>query len=234
MTRPDPDGERSAALLRARGHQVMVAPLLRVMMLDNPELGAGPWSAVAFTSTNAVRAAERHRRFAELVRLPAYTVGARTRSAALGVGFSAVRSAEGDARDLVRLIVEHRQPGALPLLYLAGEARSGDLGLALSSQRVRAETVIVYCAEPAMEFAESVQLALAQERIDAVLHYSARSAASFVSAATAAGMEDLLRQTRHLCLSAQVAAPLVAAGAQRVEVARQANEAALFERVGPA
>jgi len=30
VTRPQPDGERTAAALRARGHTVLIAPLMRV------------------------------------------------------------------------------------------------------------------------------------------------------------------------------------------------------------
>ena len=30
VTRPQPDGERSAKMLRARGHDVLTAPLMRV------------------------------------------------------------------------------------------------------------------------------------------------------------------------------------------------------------
>jgi hypothetical protein len=49
-----------------------------------------------------------------------------------------------------------------------------------------------------------------------------------VAATTFAGIRDLSIQTRHLCLSAHVAAPLVAAGAKAIEVASEANEPALL------
>jgi hypothetical protein len=41
-------------------------------------------------------------------------------------------------------------------------------------------------------------------------------------------MKDIAMRIRHLCLSVQVAAPLLAAGATDVEVARAPNEPALF------
>jgi uroporphyrinogen-III synthase len=74
-----------------------------------------------------------------------------------------------------------------------------------------------------------VRAALAAGRIDAVLHYSVRTAEAFLAAATTPGLTDTSTRIRHLCLSAQVAAPLLAAGAQAVEVASEPNEPALFE-----
>ena len=41
VTRPEPDGERTAAKLRARGCEVMLAPLLRVETVDADLDGAG-------------------------------------------------------------------------------------------------------------------------------------------------------------------------------------------------
>jgi len=77
-----------------------------------------------------------------------------------------------------------------------------------------------------------VRAAFAAGAIDAVLHYSARTAAAFVAATAMAGIGDLSIQTRHLCLSAQVAAPLAAAGAKAIEVASEANEQALVALIG--
>ena len=52
VTRPEPDAARTAALLRARGHEVVLAPLLRIELLDF-ELPDEPWSAVVMTSARS-------------------------------------------------------------------------------------------------------------------------------------------------------------------------------------
>jgi uroporphyrinogen-III synthase len=77
-----------------------------------------------------------------------------------------------------------------------------------------------------------VRAALAAGTVDAVLHYSARTAAAFLAAVTMADVRDLSIQIRHLCLSAQVAAPLAAAGAKTVEVAGEPSEQALLALIG--
>ncbi len=104
VTRPHPDGERTAAALRARGHEVLLAELLRIETVSDVRLGPGPWSGVILTSANALRAIEQHPQRAELLRLQAFAVGRRTAEAARAAGFHEVASADGDAQDLVRLL----------------------------------------------------------------------------------------------------------------------------------
>jgi uroporphyrinogen-III synthase len=206
-------------------------PLLRIEPIRHAELGAGPWAAVLFTSANAVRAVAAHRRFSELADLPVYTVGRRTQAAAAAAGFTAIMSADGDVSALVSLIASKPPVANSPLLYCAGEDRAGDLAGALQLHGLRVETALVYRASIVAELTPDVRAELAAGAIDVVLHYSARTAAAFVAAAMA-GIGDLSIQTRHLCLSAQVAAPLAAAGAKAIEVASEANEQALLALIG--
>lgn len=234
VTRPEPECERTAALLRRRGHDVLLMPLLRIEAIADTELGAGPWAAVLFTSANAVPPVATHRRFSELIDLPVYTVGRRTQAAAVATGFTSVISADGNVDDLVRLIAS-KPPASnldLALLYCAGEDRTGDLAGALQLRGWRVETAIVYRAAMVADLTPEVRAAFVSGAIDAVLHYSARTAAAFVAAATAAGIRDLSIQARHLCLSPQVAAPLAAAGAKAIEIAVEPNEEALLALTG--
>jgi uroporphyrinogen-III synthase len=244
ITRPEPDAARTAASLRGRGHEVLWQPLLRIEPVVDAEFGSGPWAAVLFTSANAVPSVARHRRFKEIAGLPAYTVGRRTHAAAAAAGFGPVVSAEGNVNALAALIASSlpqvNSPAAgsrsnydLPFLYCAGADRAGDLAGALQSRGLCVETVCVYRAATMADFAPDVRAALVARAIDAVLHYSARTAAAFVAMATAAGIRDLSIQARHLCLSAQVAAPLAAAGARAIDVASEPNERALFALIAP-
>ena len=111
VTRPEPECERTAVLLRGRGHEVLLMPLLRIEPIADAELGTGPWAAVLFTSANAVRAVAAHRRFGELADLPVYTVGRRTQAAAAAARFASIASADGDVNALVSLI-ESKPPVA--------------------------------------------------------------------------------------------------------------------------
>src|SRR5262249_52963887 len=70
VTRPEPDGERTAAALRARGHEVLLAPLLRVEPIGFA-LPDEAFGGVVMTSANAARAIAGHSRRAALASLPA-------------------------------------------------------------------------------------------------------------------------------------------------------------------
>jgi uroporphyrinogen-III synthase len=112
LTRPQDDAERTAMALRARGHDVVVAPLLQIEILADADLGAGPWAAILLTSANAVRAIAAHRRRNELRDLPVFTVGKNTAQAMREVGFTAVDSADGNVADLAKLAAGRMTSGA--------------------------------------------------------------------------------------------------------------------------
>ena len=88
VTRPEPDGERTAQALRARGHDVVLAPLLRTENDRDFVLPDRAFSAVVLTSANAARAIAEHPGRAQLTALTAFTVGRRTAEAARAVGLS--------------------------------------------------------------------------------------------------------------------------------------------------
>ena len=125
VTRPQADSERTAAALRARGHDVLVAPLMRVEPVAADI--SGGWGGVIITSANAPGAIAGNPARAALVKLPLFAVGRRSADAARQAGFANVTSAGGDVRDLVQLIAERHADASAPLLYLAGEDRAADL-----------------------------------------------------------------------------------------------------------
>jgi uroporphyrinogen-III synthase len=231
VTRPQEDGERTAATLRARGHSVLVAPLLRIEPLAAADIGPGPFAAVLTTSANAAHAVARHARIGELRGLPLYTVGPRSADAARAAGFADVRSADGDALDLVALVAGRLAGSAAPLLYLAGEDRTVDLTEELGRHGLAVRTVVVYRAAAAERFPPEAAQAIAAGELDGVLHYSRRSAAAFVRCAEADGLRDPALGLTHYCLSAQVAAPLIEAGAATIRLAPRPIEAALIALV---
>jgi uroporphyrinogen-III synthase len=232
ITRPEPDGERTAQKLRARGCDVLLGPVLRIRHLEEADLGAGPWDAVAMTSANAAQAIERHSRRPEVTRLPVLTVGRRTAEAARAAGFTDIASANGAEQALAHLIGTYVVRGKI-ILYLAGEDRAGDLATAVAPHGVRVETVVVYRAVAADRMPEPAAAALRAGEVNGVLHFSRRSAVIYLDCARAAGVLDSALKPFHYCLSQAVAEPLVAAGASRVIVAQSPEENALLELVTP-
>jgi uroporphyrinogen-III synthase len=228
LTRPLEDSERTAAALRARGHEVLVAPLMQVEPVN---AGIRPsWAAVIVTSANAPAAIATHPARAALIKLPVFAVGQRSADACREAGFSDVIVAGGNVRDLIRLIVDRRADAAGPLLYLAGEDRAADLIGELTMHGIAAEMAVVYRAVTA-PFPAALVAALTAGEVDAVLHFSRRSAENYLAGAGQAGIAKQALAARHFCLSAQIAEPLVAAGAANVAIAARPDEASLITLV---
>jgi uroporphyrinogen-III synthase len=231
LTRPQADAERTASMLRARGHEVIIAPLLDLEHLSDADLGAGPWAALLLTSGNAVRAIAGHRRRDELRGIRVFTVGDRTAQAMRDCGFADVTSAAGNVNDLAALVAARLQPPAR-LLYLAGEERSGDLAGLLRAKNFVVNTVLVYRAVAAADLPRAAAAALAAG-LDGVFHFSRRSAEAYLDAARRSGLlQDALAKPIHYCLSGRIAEPLTAAGAANVRIAARPDEAALIELCG--
>ena len=60
VTRPAPDNEKTAAALKARGHDVLLSPMLRFEPVAFEDDGGIAFDAVILSSANAVRAIENH------------------------------------------------------------------------------------------------------------------------------------------------------------------------------
>ena len=222
VARPLPAGARTADRLAALGHRPLLAPVLDLAPSGAPA-PAGPFDALVLTSASAVPAiAGSH-----LAALPTYCVGARTAAAARAAGLGPVHEAGGDARALADLVGVALPPGAR-LLHAAGRERKDEPGETLGARGYRLTVWVAYAARPLPALPEPVAAALAGGGLDAALHYSRRSAATALGLARAAGREDAFRRLPHHCLSADVAAPLVAAGVLSHVVATRPDEDALL------
>jgi uroporphyrinogen-III synthase len=232
VTRPHPDGETTAAALRARGFEVLEAPMLRFEPVAFRGDMDGRYGAVILTSANALRGIEPRLKSHRLLELPLFAVGEQTAAAARRAGFTQVISAKGDAtdlRDLVLASVKAKQlKGASTLLYLAGAEMARDLAGELGGHGLRVMTHATYKMSPVTNLPHEVCEAFAANQIEAVLHYSQRSARAFVEAARAAGVEISALAVPQCCMSAAVASVVREAGAARVMVAESPDENALF------
>jgi uroporphyrinogen-III synthase len=222
VTRPDP--ERTVQALRAAGHAVVAAPLMRIEPL--PAVLEGPYDGVLITSANAVRALAGHPNKTDFLRLPVLAVGARSAEAAREAGFAQITSADGALGDLVRLAAA-RFAGRR-LIYLAAGDRAGDLAAELAPHGIAVETVVVYRAVAADALPPDAARALRDGQLDGVLHYSRRSAETAVRLAGTEGVLNGLLSLAHYCLSEEVAAPLRHAGARRIVVAKTPSESELI------
>ena len=165
VTRPSPDSATTAAALRARGYDVMQAPMLRFEPVACSGLDA-EYGAVLATSANALRAVE-GQLGESLLKRPLFAVGETTAAAASKAGFGKVTAADGDAaalRVLVLASVKKRQfRKSDALLYLAGADLSRDLASELGDLNV--VTVTTYRMAALSSFSRDICDAFAANRI---------------------------------------------------------------------
>lgn len=232
VTRPLPDGEATAANLRARGFEVLLAPMLRFEPVAFRGDGEVSYGAVIVTSANALRAIEPQLAGSPLTKLPLFAVGEHTASAARLAGFENVIPAGGDATALRDLVLAGVKAGQLkkasPLLYLAGADLARDLAGDLGERGFTVVTHTTYRMSPASDLPRETCEAFAANRVEAVLHYSRRSARAFLEAARAAGVEISALSIPQCCISDHVASVVRDAGATQVTVAASPDENALF------
>src|ERR1700744_1477136 len=233
VTRPDQDNEATAASLRARGFDVLQAPMLRFEQLTWQDDSDARYGAVIVTSANALRGVEKHPAGQRLLKLPLFAVGEHTAAAAKEAGFDKVTSANGGAvalREAVLAAVKAKQlKKASPLLYLAGADLARDLAGDLGERGFTVVTQTTYRMIPVTNFPRNVSDGFAANGIQAVLHYSRRSARAFLEAARAAGVEISALAVAQCCISDAVASVVRDAGATQVLTARSPDESALLD-----
>ena len=171
ITRAEPEASRTAARVRARGAEAIVAPLITIVPCgyDTNTEGA---QAIIFTSTNGVRAFPDARGARDRLVL---TVGDATAEAAREAGFNDVRSADGDVNALVALAKRELDPARGKLIHIAGDHVAGDLGGELRAAGFSVERRLAYASVAAAPLPPALNGPL-----DIVLFHSPRAAQRFI------------------------------------------------------
>ena len=189
ITRAEPGAEATAARVRERGHTPLVAPLLAVRMVEDPQIDLSGVRALAFTSANGLRAfagacADRS--------LQVFAVGAATAQAAREAGFRRVLSADGDVNALADGIAARRSEIGGAVLHP---------GAALGRAGVEVRALTLYDTVPVEPTPDQLE-ALAQA--DVALVHSAKAGRALAKVLAAHPMPGL----KVLGLSKAVLAPL--------------------------
>lgn len=227
ITRPEPDAARLAQALRARGHEPVLAPLMRIEFASEAPPPETAGAVLLFTSANGARAAKAHGVHSAR---GAFVVGEATALAARAAGFAVDGVAGGDILSLAELVA-NRLPKDQLLVHAAGSDVAGDLQGALSAMGYRVLRWVAYEAR-ATEMLPAAAAAFLGGEPGAVLLYSPRSAHLLAQLVRDAGLEGQAGRHRALCLSQAVAdsAKVVAWGG--LEAAAKPRQEALLDLLG--
>jgi uroporphyrinogen-III synthase len=229
VTRPKEDAEETAATLRARGHSVLIAPLIEIRFLEGPDISLDGIQAVLATSSNGVQALALRTMRRDV---PLFAVGAQTARIARDAGFASVRSANGDARALAAETLVWAKPDAGVLLHAAGAETKGQLAEALGAAGLDVRTIALYDAVAVSTLPHEVVDALTKGNLDAVFLYSPRSAQIFSDCVVKARMVDRCAALTALCISPDAAARLASLDFRAVHVAPRPDQEALLALLG--
>ena len=227
VLRPEAEGRRVAAILEARGHQSILAPIIQISPTGAP-IPTGPFDFIIATSANALGVVNGSMP-PRLLGLPLYGVGTQVEEAAKSAGFAPVFSSALTAAQLSGQIIGERRAGS-HALYLAGQPRKPDLESALMSAGLRVTAVDLYRACPVAKLPQPAAEAL-KEGVDIVLHFSRASASAAIEAFDETKTLDTVAMARHLCLSGDIASALVSRLDWRIEIARRPTLEAMLEMI---
>lgn len=226
VTRPIDDAEETAALLRARGHVPLVAPLLSVRYHDGHALHLDGVQAILATSANGVRAFARRSSRRDF---PVFAVGSQTAQAARDAGFSDVRNADGNADALAQAVRGWAKPEDGVLLHTAGAEAEGRLADQLRGAGFAVRVEVLYDVPAVEDFPATVRAALETGEVDAVLLFSARSAQAFAAGIAKAGLAPACSRLIACCISEAAAKPLAGLAFKAIRIAPRPNQSALLD-----
>jgi uroporphyrinogen-III synthase len=221
ITRPEEDAMKIAEILKGRGHEPIIAPLLKTNFHDGPEVPLDGVQAILATSANGVRALARRTPRRDV---PLFAVGPQTDEEARAHGFASVRNANGDSKVLAAATKEWASPDMGALLHVKGAEADGTLATLLKAQGFDVHTLVLYDVAD-VGLPETARAQLTHREIDAALFFSARSARIFKE--TVAGLP--LETVMAVCISAPTAEALTPLTFRSVCVAAQPNQDALLD-----
>jgi len=231
VTRPEPDATREAETLRARGHEPVLAPLLKIEFIEDVPLNLNGAQAIVITSRNALRALGSHPERDKAIELPLFAVGEATAWAARQMGFTEVMIGPGTGAGLPPIICTERHPDQGPLVHIGAEKVAFDLKGALEEDGFDLRRVVLYRSHPVEELSEDVVDGLKRGGFDGVLLMSPRTARAFARLVERYALVTQVKGLVCYCLSKAIAEAVVPLGvfARIPEYAREEDLIALLE-----
>jgi len=225
VTRALADSEGVAEILRSRGHEPVVAPMLDIRFLGGDSLNADGVQAVLATSRYGVKALALRMQRRDL---PLFAVGSATARMARDSGFDDVRDAGGDAQSMAQLVSAVLRPEDGALLHAAGKDRSESLFALLEACGFTVKSLVLYEAVAAEVLPGRVRERLRAAALDAVLFFSPRTARIFSTIVEGEGIASCCRSLIACCISSATALAIGSVAFREVRIAPLPDQSSLL------
>lgn len=230
VTRSADSAIETAHALRARGWRPVFAPVAAIERIDVDLPRAEQVQALLVTSANALAMLP-----AAYFHVPLFAVGDATESRARALGFTATRSAAGDAEALAALAVAGCAPSGGPLLHVCGREAPATLGSILADLGFEVLRREAYLARPAARLPEAARGELARGMVAAALFFSPATARRFVALLRhdmpPEVVPEMLRDVTAIAISAAAADALTPLPWRRIRVASRPNQDELLAQL---
>lgn len=208
LTRPIADSQEIAAYCKELGFTTLMAPMLNIEKLDYEMPAPADFSALIFTSANAVKIFCDGAGFDKAYfKKPVFCVGPQTKGTLESYGFQKIKVMAENGKKLCKEIVDYTaQNGSFdkPILHIRGEHSAFPIEKSLKKKNIQVSALPVYSARQANDVNDQVLQALKGQEIKAVLLYSKRTAEAFLDILKRAEVIKYLQDVQILCISRNV------------------------------
>lgn len=213
VTRPEHSGLKTAARLKALGHEPIVLPLSEpVHNIETiKQVLKKPFSSVAITSAEALAALATLTFDSLLLQKTLVVVGEPSAAAARDFGFTKILIANGFATGMVDMLANlpaHERSLLSPMLYLAGTPRGDIFEEGLRSLNIAFEAIDAYEMMKRKYTPSEIAAHLALGKPDGVLFFSSEAVKNYFSLLTPYVSNSYFNDIKFFCISEKTAANL--------------------------
>ncbi|WP_341760276.1 uroporphyrinogen-III synthase [Candidatus Endowatersipora endosymbiont of Watersipora subatra] len=191
ITRPYEQAQITEKILRKKGFDPIIEPMIRVKLLNNDlsqDMLLNSFDGAIITSYYAINALEtiipEHARR----NFPVLAVGNATQKKLILAGFDDAQSSDGRAIDIALQAhwffrgyhQESKNKTSYRILYPSAETTANNLSKMLSGSEINIINWPVYRTDPVNQFSPSLKVALREGWIDGILIYSSQTAGIFL------------------------------------------------------
>ena len=205
LTRQLQDSKDLIQKFKSNGFKVSNLPLLEINKLDYDEIKNYYYSAIIFTSSNAIK-------FLDLKNINknilCFCVGSHTEKTARSNGFQNVIAADGNVRNLKELVQQNLSIKDNKILYVSGDVLSFPLDKELISEGYNVERLINYTVKHNKNLDISFLDSLKKDMPNLVYVYSENSAKSFLNLIKKYELVDYWMNTNLMCIGEKTSSVL--------------------------
>ena len=229
ITRPQEDASKLARLVKFKGFEPVVEPLLNPIYIEDLILMPPKVQVVIVTSKHALRAIELSNQLGMFQNVPFLCVGDKTTEHAQAMGLQTLSAELENVDRLIAWVKENIVPEVGPLMYLHGDVITKDLKAELGKTGFFVHDQKTYEMNEAQTFSQKTMDLIKRQVFHGIAFFSPRTGRIFVNISSNFGMHDYLSVVNALCLSQAIANEVKTIPWKSIRIAKSPKEEGFLE-----